>query len=56
MHRHCHGLLDIYVIEIYSSLNNVIIIKTKIISPPSVIGDHKRFWLFCLGPFGFLAA
>ena len=59
MYRHCHGLLYVFVIEIYSSLNHVIIIQTNILSPlpsPSGIGDLKRFWLFCLGPFGFLAA
>ena len=56
MYRHCHGLLYVFVIEIYSSLNHVIIIKTKILPHPSGIGDLKRLWLFCLGPFGFLAA
>ena len=35
-------------------LNNVIINKTKVLLPPG-IGDRRRFWITCLGPFGLLS-
>jgi len=34
-------------------INNEIIIKTRV-RLWSGIGDHSRFWLSCLGPYGFL--
>jgi len=46
------GFHDYFLIEIYSYLNHVIIIKTKDLFP-SGIGDISQFWLSCLDSLGF---